>query len=71
MHAELPIIADHRLMATGMLDSMGHQMRIGKNTALCLDVDTRDDADRLYGALAEGGTEGSPMADRPGAPAGA
>jgi PhnB protein len=65
MHAELPIIAGHVLMATDMLRSMGQETRIGNNTTLCLDVDSKDEADRLYGALAEGGSEGSPMADMP------
>jgi PhnB protein len=65
MHAELPILADHLLMATDMLGSMGHETRIGNNTTLCLDVDSREEADRLYGALSDGGSEGSPMADMP------
>jgi PhnB protein len=65
MHAELPILAGHLLMATDMLDSMGQQTRIGNNTTLCLDVDSKDDADRLYGALSDGGSESSPMADMP------
>ena len=65
MHAELPIIGDHLLMATDMLRSMGQETRIGNNTTLCLDVDTKDEADRLYGALSDGGSEGSPMADMP------
>jgi len=54
-------------MATDMLRSMGagQQNRIGNNTTLCLDVDSREQADRLYGALSEGGSEGSPMADMP------
>ncbi|MST33954.1 VOC family protein [Acidimicrobiaceae bacterium USS-CC1] len=65
MHAELPILAGHVLMATDMLRSMGHEARIGNNTTLCLDVDSREDADRLYGALSDGGAEGSPMADMP------
>ena len=65
MHAELPILAGHVLMATDMLRSMGHETRIGNNTTLCLEVDSRDEADRLYGALSDGGSEGSPMADMP------
>lgn len=65
MHAELPIAGGHLLMATDMLRSMGHQTRIGNNTTLCLDVDSRDEADRLFEALSEGGSEGSPMADMP------
>jgi PhnB protein len=54
MHAELPIIGGHVLMAMDMLRSMGQQTRIGNNTTLCLDVDSRQEADRLYGALSEG-----------------
>lgn len=65
MHAEMPILAGHILMATDMLASMGHETRVGNNTTLCLDVDSRDEADRLYGALSDGGSEGSPMADMP------
>jgi hypothetical protein len=55
----------HVLMATDMLRSMDQQTRIGNNTTLCLDVDSRQEADGLYGALSEGGSEGSPMADMP------
>jgi PhnB protein len=65
LHAELPIIGGHVLMATDMLRSMGQQTRIGNNTTLCLDVDDREEASRLYGALSEDGSEGSPMADMP------
>ena len=65
LHAELPIIGGHLLMATDMLSSLGQQTRIGNNTTLCLDVDSREEADRLYAALSEGGSEGSPMADMP------
>ena len=65
MHAELPIIAGHVLMATDMLRSMQQETRIGNNTTLCLEVDGRDEADRLYAALSDGGSEGSPMADMP------
>ena len=65
LHAELPIMGGHVLMATDMLRSMGQETRIGNNTTLCLDVDSRAEADRLYGALSEGGSEGSPMADMP------
>ena len=65
MHAELPIIGGHVLMATDLLTSMGQEIRIGNNTTLCLDADSREEADRLYTALSEGGSEASPMADMP------
>ena len=65
MHVELPILAGHVLMATDMVESMGHTLRIGNNTTINLEPDTRDEADRLYAALSEGGdeTECSPLAD--------
>ena len=65
MHAQLPIIAGHVLMATDMLRSMSQETRIGNNTTLCLEVDSREEADRLYDALSGGGSEGAPMADMP------
>jgi PhnB protein len=65
MHAELPIIGGHVLMATDMLRSMGQETRIGNNTTLNLEVDSREEADRLYGALSDGGSDQSPMADMP------
>jgi PhnB protein len=36
---------------------MGQQTRVGNNTTLCLDIDGREEADRLYGALSEGASE--------------
>ncbi len=71
MHAELPITGGHVLMATDMLRSMGQHTRIGNNTTLCLDVDSRDEADRLYGALSEGGRNGPRWPTCRGAPTGA
>jgi PhnB protein len=65
LHAELPILGGYLLMATDMLRSQGQETRIGNNTTLCLDVDSKEEADRLYGALSDGGSEGSPMADMP------
>jgi PhnB protein len=65
LHAELPISGGHLLMATDMLRSMGQEVRIGNNTTLCLDVDSKEEADHLYGALSDGGSEASPMADMP------
>ncbi|MCL2583517.1 MAG: VOC family protein [Streptosporangiales bacterium] len=65
MHAELPILGGHTLMATDMLRSMGQEVRIGNNTTLCLEPGSREEADRLYAALSEGGSEGQPMGDMP------
>ena len=63
LHVELPIVGGHVLMATDMLESMGQNVRIGNNTTLNLELDSRAEADRLYGALSEGATDKAPMAE--------
>ena len=65
MHAELPIVGGHVLMATDMLESMGQHVKVGNNTTISLELDSRDEADRVYAALSEGSTEAAPMADMP------
>jgi len=65
MHAELRITAGHTLMATDMLKSMGHEVRIGNNTTINLNLDTRSDADHLFGILSEGATEMAGMMEMP------
>lgn len=65
MHAQLPIVGGHLLMATDMLRSMNQETRVGNNTTLCLEVDSRDEADRLFAALSDDGSDASPMADMP------
>ena len=57
MHVELPILDGHVLMGTDMLESMGHELRIGNNTTLNLEPDSRAEAERLFAALSEGGTD--------------
>ena len=61
MHVELPILAGHVLMATDFLESMGHELRVGNNTTINLEPDTRGETDRLYAALSEGSTDASGM----------
>ena len=61
LHVELPILNGHRLMATDSLASLGHNVRVGNNTTISLEVDSRDEADRLFEALSAGGGESSPM----------
>jgi PhnB protein len=64
-HMELPILAGHVLMATDMLESMGHELRIGNNTTINLEPDTRAETDRLYAALSEGGSDTTGMQQMP------
>ena len=65
MHIELPILAGHVLMGTDMLESMGHQLRIGNNVTINLEPDTRAETDRLYASLGEGGSEATGMLEQP------
>ncbi|ESU22427.1 3-demethylubiquinone-9 3-methyltransferase [Flavobacterium enshiense DK69] len=65
MHVSMPIIGGTRIMATDMLESMGHKVVIGNNTTINLDLDTKEDADKYYGLLSEGSTECMPMSQQP------
>lgn len=64
-HVELPILAGHVLMGTDMLESMGHELRIGNNVTINLEPDTKAETDRLYAALSEGGSDGTGLSDMP------
>ncbi len=64
-HIELPILAGHVLMGTDMLESLGHELRIGNNVTINLEPDTRAETDRLYAALSEGGSESTGLQQMP------
>jgi PhnB protein len=63
LHAELPILGGHVIMATDLVESMGQELRIGNNTTINLEPDSREETQRLYDALADGSTECAPLAD--------
>ena len=58
MHVALPILGGTQLMATDMLESMGHKLIEGDNITISLNPDTKEEADRLYKELSQGGTDG-------------
>lgn len=57
MHASLDILGGHKLLATDMLKSMGHEVKIGNNTTLSLNFDSREELDKYYAQLSVGSTE--------------
>lgn len=57
MHVALPILGGTNIMGTDMLESMGHKLKIGNNTTISLEPDTKEEADRIYNALSQGGTD--------------
>jgi PhnB protein len=65
LHAEVETLGGHLLMATDILPSMGQEFRVGNNVTLNLEPDTKEDADRLYVALAQGGSDSTGMSQMP------
>ena len=63
MHVSLPIMGDFVLMGCDMPKSMGLKVNMGNNVNLNLEPDSREEADRLFTALSEGGKVSMPMAD--------
>lgn len=55
MHVSLPITGGHRLMGTDAPESMGFDVQSGNNVYINLQPDTREETERLFNALKEGG----------------
>jgi PhnB protein len=65
MHCELPIHAGHVLMGTDLLESQGHQTVRGNNVTINLEMDDRAEAERLFAALSEDGSDVFGLQDMP------
>ena len=63
MNVGLRITGGHLLMGTDAPDSFGFNLNVGNNVYINVMPDTREEADRLFGALSDGGVVESPMAD--------
>ena len=63
MHVTLPILGGHYLMGTDVPESMG-PVNQGNNVYISLGPDSREEADRLFAALSDGGKVEMPMADQ-------
>jgi len=64
-HISLPLDNGTMLMASDTLESLGQKLNVGNNTYTCIVPDSRDDADRFFNGLSEGGTVQMAMADMP------
>ncbi len=65
MHIELPILGGHVLMATDLLESQGHQLRVGNNMTINLELEERAETDRLFRLLSDGGSDLFGLQDMP------
>lgn len=63
LHVQLPITGGHILMGTDAPKEMGFTLRKGNNMHICIEPETREEADRLFNELSAGGKVTMPMAD--------
>lgn len=64
MHIGLPIGGDHVLMATDALESLGQTLVQGNNVHISVHPESKEEADRIFSALSQGGTIEMPIADQ-------
>lgn len=62
-HIALPVGEGNILMGTDSLESFGQKLNFGNNYYICISPDSRDDADRVFGSLSDGGKVEMPMTD--------
>jgi PhnB protein len=61
MHVALPVLGGTVIMGTDMLESMGHKLIEGNNVTINLEPDSKEDTDKLFAALSQGGSDLAPM----------
>jgi PhnB protein len=62
MHVSLRI-GDNILMASDACEELGYSVTQGNNFYVCLNPDSKEEADRIFNALAEGGKVEMPIQD--------
>ncbi len=65
MHIALPVGKDDVLMASDILESLGHKLVVGNNVAISVFPESKEEADRIFKALAAGGTVEMPIGNQP------
>ena len=63
MHMALPISDGNVIMASDSLKNMGPPLTVGNNVTIAIGPDSREEADRLFNGLSEGGQVQMPMSD--------
>jgi len=63
MHIALPIGNSNILMASDALESMKQKLTEGNNFSISINTDSKEEADKLFNGLAEGGKVEMPLAD--------
>lgn len=63
MHVSLPIGQGNVLMATDACESMGQTLTVGNNFYVCIAAESKEEAERLFNGLSEGGKTQMPLQD--------
>ena len=63
MHVALLILGGHLLMGTDAPESMGFKLTFGNNVYINLEPDTREETNRLFKALCDGGNVETQLQD--------
>ena len=63
MHITLPISQETVLMGSDTAGEWASQFNAGNNISLSINTDSREEADRLFGGLSEGGVVTMPLAE--------
>jgi PhnB protein len=63
MHVSLPIGKNNILMGTDACEEMGFNLKEGNNFYICLNPDSREEAEKLFKGLSEGGKVNMPLED--------
>jgi PhnB protein len=61
MHISMPVGKQNILMATDALESMGHKVTAGNNFHLSVEADSKEEADKIFKGLSNGGKSTMPM----------
>lgn len=64
MHVGLQLPGGHLVMASDTVEGMGPPHVAGTNMSISVHPTSREDADRMFGALSEGGEVGMPLDDQ-------
>src|SRR3989344_4177989 len=64
MHIGLPIGKSYMLMGTDTLESLGQKLVIGNNVYISVNPESKEEAERIFKALSEGGAVEMPIADQ-------
>lgn len=62
MHIALPV-GNNIIMATDALESMGFKLTAGTNSHIAIEAESREEAEKIFYGLSEGGKITMPLAD--------